>query len=407
MTIAALAAAQLLADDVDAWGMPMLRALLPLAGMTLIEQQAERARAEGVSSLLVLVDGVPPALSEACDRIRSRGLTVELVRSGADVVRLAKGHDRLLLVADGLVAGNQAWAAAVSARAPAVLVTADVSVTQGLERIDAMSRWAGLASVPASALATVETSPRDWDPQLLLFRSAVQGGAARITVDSAMFVSGDMMVADSAEALTALERRLLTAHADTAGGIGRRHVVGPMVRLFAGRLLGYHRSGIIARLFAPIAFSAAAISFIIGLPWIAVACGLAGIFADETAAFVAQFRSESRLWSRVGGIALLCQLLALLAGERGATLIDSGNWLGSGTFPLVVLVAIAALSSRVRLLADDALAWILLGIFSWMTGWQASFDWVAMIALTLLFAVMVDVRRFVLPRRSDGATKKT
>lgn len=406
MTIAALAAAQLLADDVDAWGMPMLRALLPLAGMTLIEQQAERARAVGVSCLLVLVDGVPPALAEACDRIRARGLTVELVRSGADVLRLAKGHDRLLLVADGLVAGDQAWAAQVAARVPSLLVTADVSVTQGLERIDAVSRWAGLASVPAAALSTLETSPRDWDPQLLLFRSAVQEGASRIAVDSALFVSGDMLVADSAEALIALERRLLSARADAVGGLGRRHFVGPVVRLFAGRLLGYHRSGIIARLLAPLAFVAAGTCFLLGMPWIAVGCGLAGVFADEAAVFVAQFRSESRLWSRIGKIALVCQLLALLAGERGATLAENGSWIGFGAFPLVLLVAIAALSKRLQMLADDALVWVLLIVLPWLTSWQESFDWAVMLALALLLAVVVDVRPPVLPWRRGEATKK-
>lgn len=406
MTIAALAAAQLLADDVDAWGMPMLRALLPLAGMTLIEQQAERARAAGVTCLLVLVDGVPPALAEACDRIRARGLTVELVRSGADVLRLAHGHDRLMLVADGLVAGDQAWAASMSARVPALLVTADVSVTQGLERIDAMSRWAGLASLPIAALSTLESAPRDWDPQLLLFRAAVQEGASRIAVDSALFVSGDMMVADSAEALVALERRLLSARADAVGGFGRRYFVGPVVRLFAGRLLGHHRSGVVARILAPLAFLAAATSFLMEQPWIAVGLGLAGVFADEVAVFVAQFRSEGRLWSRLGAGALVLQLLALLVGERGATLAQNGSLIGTGTFPLVLLVAMAALSKKLQLLADDALAWVLLAVLPLLTGWQATFDWAAMIALTLLLAVLVNIRPMVLPWRRGDATKK-
>lgn len=405
MTSIALAAAQLLADDVDPWGMPVLRALLPLAGMTLIEQQAERARAAGVSRLLVLVDGVPPALAEACDRISARGLAVDLVRSGADVLRLASGHDRVMLVADGLIAGDQVWSAAFNARAPTIMVTDDVSITQGLERIDAHCRWAGLAVLPVGALAALESAPREWDPQLLLFRAAVQDSAARIAIDPALFVKGDMMVAETAEAVATLERRLLTTQSGEASGLGRRYFAGPLVRLFGGPLLGAQQSGSVARLMAPLAFAAAAAAFLAGQPWIAAGLGMAGILADEAARFVARFRAESAMWRRVGGLALPIQLLALMIGERGA-MWGNGHWLGEGSFPLAILVGLAMTSRLFRPLADDALLWPMLLVSAVIGDWQAAFDWVALAALLLLAVQLADPSRFNLPWRRHDATKK-
>lgn len=402
----ALAAAQLLAEDVDAWGMPVLRALLPLAGMTLIEQQAERARAVGVARFLVLVDGVPPALVDACDRIRSRGMDVELVRGGADVLRLGKGHDQVLLVADGLIAGEQAWAATSNARAPTLLVTADASVTQGLERIDAASRWAGLAVLPISALTAIETAPRDWDAQLLLFRSAVQVGAARIAIDPALFVSGDMMVAETNEAVAALERRLLTAQADDACGIGRRYLVGPLVRLFGGTLLGAQQSGTVARCLAPVAFLGAGAAFLFGQPWWALALAIMGVLADEVARFVAGFRTEAKLWSRVGQAALACQWLVLLIGERAASAMAGHSLIGDGIFPLTLLLMLSAISERYRLLVDDALAWLLLGALALLGGWDWAFDWTAMAALAVLIVAIAEPRWSALPWTKRTKAKK-
>ncbi|QJQ32817.1 hypothetical protein GV829_10485 [Sphingomonas lacunae] len=390
MKTVALAAAQLLTDDVDAWGMPMLRALLPLAGMTLIEQQAERSRAIGVSQFLVLVDGVPPALAEACDRIRARGLAVDLVRSGADVLRLAKGHDRLLLIADGLIAGDQIWKAAGSARAANLLVTADASVTRGLERIDASARWAGLAVLPAAAIAALETAPRDWDPQLLLFRAAVQDGAGRTEVDTALFVSGDMMLAETSDAVAALERRLLAAPLKDHGGIGRRHLAGPLVRLFAGRLMGAQNSGKIARTLAPLSFIGASTAFLFGQPVAAIVLGIVGVLADEAANFVAQFRAEATFWARLTGVGLVTQLLAFLIAERGATWSEGGLHIGEGSFPLVILVGLSALPNRMRCPVDDVMAWVLVGFFSVLTGWQSAYDWTVMVALTLLLLAQFD-----------------
>lgn len=361
MTLVVLASAQILADDVDPWGMPRLRALLPVAGMTVIEQQAERARANGAARMVLLVDGVPPALAEACDRIRSRGLAVELVRDGPGTARAAGPDARLLLVADGLVAGDQAWRVAAAARAPAVLVTEDAVVTQELERIDPATRWAGLALIGPQDVAALAEAPDGWDAQLMALRQAVQADAQRISWDKALFVSGDIALATATPSARDAEQRLL-AGSDRGGfGFGQRWLVDPIARLASAPLLSRHRSGRAALGVSLVAALAAGGTMLAGWPIPAIALGLGSAFAGGIANFVARFRPEGRIETALGGSAMALQWLALLLIERGATW--TSNPIGSGGASLAtVAVLLAALSHKLpgSRLPDLVLLWAML-----------------------------------------------
>src|SRR4051812_45521060 len=56
-----------------------LRALQPLAGMTVVEYQARRAIDAGAGRILLLIDEAPPELSDAVARLRSDGIPTGLV----------------------------------------------------------------------------------------------------------------------------------------------------------------------------------------------------------------------------------------------------------------------------------------------------------------------------------------
>lgn len=347
MTLIALAAAQTLADDVDSWGMPRLRALLPMAGMTVIEQQAEAARRAGTTLFLILVDGVPPALAEACDRIRARGLPVELVRDGNDVQRLKGAGTRMLLVGDAIIASPAAWRAIASVRNQTILVTDDNNVTQTLERIDADTRWAGLGLIDCGSPHQLADCPPDWDPQLYLFRAAVQNGVDRLDWDASQFISGDMAVATSGSAIAALEARVMNESESREAGVGRRWLMNPLVRLAAGPLLAQQASGKAARLLS-LGFSLLAGGLILAgqlLP--ALALGIAAMLAHVAGDFVARFRPEGALWRGLAGTGLAAQILVLILVERGSLWGSSAALWGGGGMTLAV-VAMVAEGSRLR-----------------------------------------------------------
>jgi hypothetical protein len=361
MTLVAIAAAQLLADDVDAWGMPRLRAMLPIAGMTLLEQQAEQARAVGVDRLLLLVDGVPPAMAEACDRIRARGLPVDLVREARDIIRHAAGAEQLLLVADGLVSSMQPWQAMAGTRGAALLVTEDALVTQDLERVDAATRWAGLAMLSGEAIRELADAPADWDPQLLMLRRAIQDGAPRLLWDSGQFVTGDIALVRGAAAMVAVEQRLVGRRGDDEVGIGARWLLGPLTRLFARPLLGAQGSGRMARAATLIAALAALGAILAGHGGACIALGLLAAFGRSIGDFVARFRPEGRMmrWLASGGIG--AQLLAFAALERGASAGSAAELIGSGGIGASAMLLLAEWSARRdarRVVLDLPVAWL-------------------------------------------------
>ena len=64
-----------------------LRALLTLAGRTLVEYQARGLAAAGAAPIIVLVERIPVALNEAFERLRGEGISVVAVSEGIRVQR--------------------------------------------------------------------------------------------------------------------------------------------------------------------------------------------------------------------------------------------------------------------------------------------------------------------------------
>src|SRR4249919_1675327 len=79
-----------------------LRALLPLAGRTLIEYQARCLAAAGAAPLVVLVERVPPALNDAFERLRGEGIAVVPVSEGNEAASRFEAGSQLILIGDGV-----------------------------------------------------------------------------------------------------------------------------------------------------------------------------------------------------------------------------------------------------------------------------------------------------------------
>ncbi len=79
-----------------------LRALLPLAGRTLIEYQARCLAASGAAPLVVLVERVPVALNDAFERLRAEGIAVVAVSGGDEAASRFEAGSQLILLGDGV-----------------------------------------------------------------------------------------------------------------------------------------------------------------------------------------------------------------------------------------------------------------------------------------------------------------
>ncbi|HEX8640051.1 MAG TPA: hypothetical protein VF704_02730 [Allosphingosinicella sp.] len=207
----------------------VLRACLPLAGRTLLERQVRLAAAAGASPVVVVVERMPVALAAAIERLRRERLPIEVARSVDEAALAIDSNDRVLIIADGAVGDASELERLARSDAPAVLTVPDKNHGELYERIDAASRWAGLAAIEGALLAETAAMLRDWDLQSTLLRRALQAGARHVAA------AAPVAIIDSTGDLAGLERQIMVS-ADGAPGGWASHLLGPLERA-ATRLL--------------------------------------------------------------------------------------------------------------------------------------------------------------------------
>lgn len=288
-----------------------LRALVTVAGETLIERQAARLADAGVTHVAVAVGAVPAELLAVCDRIRRRGVKVTPVRAAADLLALVESDDRIILVADGLRAGGTHYAAIARPGSPAILVTGDTVLTQGFERIDATRRWGGLASISSDMVADLAAMPGEWDMMLTLLRLAVQSGARRLYCEPALFEQGEIAIVTDRPTAALIEASSLQQVEYGGMGLGRSAIMMPLVRL-AGPLLV--KSPATARYLPYVTALLWLIVALLAASGLAAAGALVAVLGGLGLAamrFLSSFRAESARQDRVRGAIRVFALLLL------------------------------------------------------------------------------------------------
>ena len=185
-----------------------LRALLPLAGRTLLEYQVRCASAAGAAPILIVVERVPQALQDACERLRLDGVGVFPVSDVNEAVSRFEAGSMILLIGDGIAPNVNLVTSLASESEPAVATVPDDEVHAAFERIDAESRWAGVAVVDAHLLGSTAAMLGDWDLQSTLLRRTIQEGARRLAVTKD---EGEPLLVESADQLADFQRNLVLA----------------------------------------------------------------------------------------------------------------------------------------------------------------------------------------------------
>lgn len=232
MTLAALIAAYHESDEAG----DGLRATLPLAGRSLIERQARLAATAGARPIILVVERQPPELAAAIDRLRGEGLDILVARSALEAAKVVQTNDRILLFADGLIADEAQVQRLIDAEGTTLLTVPDIRFDDRFERIDAESRWAGLAVIDGQLLKHTAAMLQDWDLQSTLLRRAVQNDARQLAI------AGDpadvrLIAARRAGDLAGLQSRILeNASAFQADWVSR-YLLSPVELLLTRRLM--------------------------------------------------------------------------------------------------------------------------------------------------------------------------
>jgi hypothetical protein len=287
-----------------------LRALLPLAGRTLLEYQARCAAAAGAAPIVVVVERVPQALQDAFERLRLDAIGVFPVSDVGEAVSRFEAGSLILLIGDGIAPPARLAQQIAEEPEPAIATVPDDEAHEEFERIDAESRWAGVALVDARLLGSTAAMLGDWDLQSTLLRRTVQDGARRIPVDAA---GGEPLLAERAEQLEVFQRSLLAGSRAERTDWASRYVLPPVEELATQQLMetAVHPSWLI---WAALALTVAgAVCFTRG--WLAAGliCLLLSTPLDTVASRLASIRlrplatrmlSRLALWP-VAGLALI------------------------------------------------------------------------------------------------------
>ena len=206
-----------------------LRALLPLAGRTLLEYQVRCAAAAGAAPIVILVEQIPIALNEVIARLQQDGLPVVTVSEAAEAASRFDAGSLVLIIADGIAPTPEMIAALADEQEPVIVTLPDDEAHQKFERIDALSRWSGVAIVESQTLGATAAMLGDWDLQSTLLRRSLQSGARTAPAAAGL---GEPLVAESAADLADLERHLIVASRESRRDWASRYVL-PVVEEFA------------------------------------------------------------------------------------------------------------------------------------------------------------------------------
>lgn len=317
-----------------------LRALLPMSGRTLLEYQVRCAAAAGAAPIVIIVDRIPIALNEVLERLQQDGLPVVTVGDGGEAASRFEAGEMILLVADGLAPPPELLASLAEEEEPVIVTVPDDSGHQQFERIDAVSRWAGIAIVDSQTLGATAAMLGDWDLQSTLLRRSLQSGARLVPLSSAV---GEPLLAESSEDLGELERHLIVASRGARRDWASRYVL-PLVEEFATEKLLETRIRPEMLLQAALLLSlGAAVAFSQGWRWVALGALVVttplGLIARRLAALRLKPMPAHSLTRR------------LLWPAAGLALIALGWWQarhGSGWGALFAAATAAALAEAAR-----------------------------------------------------------
>jgi hypothetical protein len=197
-----------------------IRALLPLAGRTVLGRQIDFALSLGCERIICLAEQAAPEILTLQREVERSGVQFHLVRSNAQMVALLRSDDQLVLLLDGLVIDPGDKALIEEGRGglrPAVLTMPSDAQTamdapEDFERIDAQRSWAGIAVITANTAAKLADFPPDTEAMSLLLRLGLQDAVPCRKVDPDWLAASGLLLASSREALNSRQKALFKRH---------------------------------------------------------------------------------------------------------------------------------------------------------------------------------------------------
>lgn len=139
----------------------------------------------------------------------------------------------ILVIGDGIAPPAELVAWLADEPEPAIGTVPDDEEHAEFERIDAHSRWAGVALVDSQLLGSTAAMLGDWDLQSTLLRKTLQEGALRVPVSE----GAAPLLAERAEQLADFQKRLIAASRGARSDWASRYLLPPVEEIVTERLM--------------------------------------------------------------------------------------------------------------------------------------------------------------------------
>lgn len=203
-----------------------LRAVLPLAGRSVLAWQATLLGSLGVGQIICLID-----TATACEEVlklqhalEAGGTAFHALKNFASIPALVRADDNLVILADGLlpdpaivrvILGGEGALACAVATIPADHQLA-AEHPEDFERIDAARCWAGVLAMRGAPVQQLAGMPADADAISVVLRLALQAGTPGRDITNRDLLPENWLLAVSNAALAKHETGLVARAASPA-----------------------------------------------------------------------------------------------------------------------------------------------------------------------------------------------
>lgn len=364
-----------------------------LAGQSLIEYQISMLTRAGIQSFLIEVENIDGSLIALADRCRARKLTVDFVRSGADIMRHMNADDRIwvqsgqlyvqLGLIETLLKSSDNFIATIDGR----------DENRAFERIDINTRWAGVSVVGYDALAMLRDLPEDWSIISSLLRQALLAKVPFRPLSQQHVQNGTLTVLTGAQDFSDLNRQILRRRVASRTGYVEAKLFGPILARIVP-FIWQSPKAVTATKYASAAI--ALIAVVLGVENLATAASVAVFLSIAANALRLAVTDDADGSDHIQSLSIVTWVLIILAMFGSAYVATSYDY--NGLFAAFAVASLAYLTQKMELpngarqLLHSPAALALLAITGAATiGITSALQWIMTLQLCVL--IIASVKR--------------
>ncbi len=204
-------------------------ALIPVMGVPFIEFQISQLAKNGIKHVYLEIETLPGALVAMADRVKAKGISVEFVRSPAELEGKISSDQYLFILSDGVYV-DDILLSEIIAQNSAFIVTLDGRDENAIfERIDLNSYWTGIAMLGANSVEAIASLPAEWSINSSLLRRALQDSIVHRSLKQDVIVAKQLCKIGSTADAEALTKQLLRSQSSNVDGLIERNIFAPAI----------------------------------------------------------------------------------------------------------------------------------------------------------------------------------